>query len=46
LISLIGGDKMDHILLRLFNECTEALGSVDKEGLILAIREGKGRVEM
>jgi hypothetical protein len=36
LISLIGGNTVDPILLRLFNECMKAFGSVDKEGLILA----------
>jgi len=35
-LSLIGGDTMDLILLCLVNECTEAFGSVDKEGWILA----------
>ena len=36
LISLIGGDTLDPVLLCFFNERTEALGSVDEEGSILA----------
>jgi hypothetical protein len=35
-LSLIGGDAVGRILFRFFNDCTEAFGSVDKEGSILA----------
>jgi hypothetical protein len=35
-LSLIGGDTLDPVLLCFFNERTEALGSVDEEGSILA----------
>jgi hypothetical protein len=40
-LSLVSGDTVAHVLLRFLDECTEALGGVDKEGSILSQREGE-----